>query len=534
MPQKRKAYTVGEKLKIIDRVKSGETKANLSRVYGVPEGTIRGWMKEEDKLRNFVNTVESEIGLQRKKNKLGQNSDLDECLYRWFLIKRSEGVPLSGPVIRAQAVKFYKDLHGSDDFNASDGWFSRWKSRHGIGQINIEGEARSCDSESAECFPRELKQFMTENNLNDHQVYNCDETALYYRLLPSKTLDVKNGVNKSGIKMNKDRVTLLFTVNKSGSHKLKPLCIGKSRSPRCFKHVNMNSLPYLYRHSKNAWMTSDIFTKWFHEEFVPSVRKHLRSLKIEERAVLTLDHCPAHPPADILQSRDGNIRVMFLPKNTTALIQPLDQGIIRAFKAHYRRELLSALVNSDEEMENFLKSINLKSVAYSVGLAWESITQDTIQNCWKKCSRDETVTTENCSVAEFTNSEVQSASNVLHSKITIDDLNDWVDIDNSEEISEHTSDEDIINAVHNKNDNEKEDDGEDDGGVNDVEAEENIPNANEVISHLNNVILWMERQNDSNSIHLLHLAAIKQYAENKRSASVRQTKLTDFFKRNKN
>ena len=49
-------------------MKRGKTKASLSRVCGVPEGTIWGWMKEEDKLRNFINTVDSEIGLQRKKN----------------------------------------------------------------------------------------------------------------------------------------------------------------------------------------------------------------------------------------------------------------------------------------------------------------------------------------------------------------------------------------------------------------------------------------------------------------------------------
>lgn len=68
-------------------------------------------MKEEHKL-SLVYTVQSEVGLQRKKTKLGKDSELDECLYRWFLSKQSEGVPLSGPVIRAQAVKFHNDLHG--------------------------------------------------------------------------------------------------------------------------------------------------------------------------------------------------------------------------------------------------------------------------------------------------------------------------------------------------------------------------------------------------------------------------------------
>jgi hypothetical protein len=33
--------------------------------------------------------------------------------------------------------------------------------------------------------------------------------------------------------------------------------------------------------------------------------------------------------------KDGKIRAMFLPKNTTALIQPLDQGAIYSFKVNY-------------------------------------------------------------------------------------------------------------------------------------------------------------------------------------------------------
>ena len=56
MSQKRKAYSVSDKLKIIDRVKNGESKASLSRECGIPEGTIRGWMKEEDKLLCSIQT----------------------------------------------------------------------------------------------------------------------------------------------------------------------------------------------------------------------------------------------------------------------------------------------------------------------------------------------------------------------------------------------------------------------------------------------------------------------------------------------
>jgi hypothetical protein len=94
-------------------------------------------------------------------------------------------------------------------------------------------------------------------------------------------------------------------------------------------------------------MACDILASWFENEFLPSVRRHLHSKKLEEKALLLLDHCSAHPTAHVLKSKDGKIKAMFLPKNTTALIQPTDQGIIRACKAFYRGELLRGVVNSE-------------------------------------------------------------------------------------------------------------------------------------------------------------------------------------------
>uniref|UniRef100_A0A671X4X5 DDE-1 domain-containing protein n=1 Tax=Sparus aurata TaxID=8175 RepID=A0A671X4X5_SPAAU len=41
-------------------------------------------------------------------------------------------------------------------------------------------------------------------------------------------------------------------------------------------------------------------------------------------------------------SYDG-VQIEFLPPNTTSLIQPMDQGIIRAFKALYTRNILLRL-----------------------------------------------------------------------------------------------------------------------------------------------------------------------------------------------
>jgi hypothetical protein len=48
-------------------VKRSNSKVSLFCEFGVPEGTVHGHMKEEDKLRLSVDQVDDKIGLDRKK-----------------------------------------------------------------------------------------------------------------------------------------------------------------------------------------------------------------------------------------------------------------------------------------------------------------------------------------------------------------------------------------------------------------------------------------------------------------------------------
>ncbi|XP_049785261.1 protein distal antenna-like [Schistocerca cancellata] len=56
VPVKRpiRQLSVLEKLEAIERVHNGESKASVARDIGVPESTLRGWCKSEDKLRNVA------------------------------------------------------------------------------------------------------------------------------------------------------------------------------------------------------------------------------------------------------------------------------------------------------------------------------------------------------------------------------------------------------------------------------------------------------------------------------------------------
>jgi hypothetical protein len=107
---KRKSYTIKEKLPVIEKVKSGVLKEQIKRELGIPEGTIRGWIAEEGRLRSFLDKLDKTPGLERKKSRLCKNDTVDDCLYTRFVQKRSLGFPLSGPILKMQAEKFFQDL----------------------------------------------------------------------------------------------------------------------------------------------------------------------------------------------------------------------------------------------------------------------------------------------------------------------------------------------------------------------------------------------------------------------------------------
>ena len=67
-------------------------------------------------------------------------------------------------------------------------------------------------------------------------IFNCDETSLFYWALPDKTLGVKDQSCKGG-KNAQDRLIIMFACSSTGE-KLLQLVIEKSYNPRCFKSNN--------------------------------------------------------------------------------------------------------------------------------------------------------------------------------------------------------------------------------------------------------------------------------------------------------
>jgi Tc5 transposase DNA-binding domain/DDE superfamily endonuclease len=196
--------------------------------------------------------VGAKINLNMKKNKPVKHQDLEYALVSWVDLMISRNFPVSDVLIQKQALKFAAKLMISD-FKASNGWLDKFKKRHVLSSYAYVGETAHVDLEiidyERERIAKELKEF----NLSD--IYNMDETGLYFRGSLARSISNKP---MKGRKPEKERITVMLCCNADGTDKRKPIVIGKSKSPRCFKNFNVN-LFVNYRSNDNAWTTSHEF-----------------------------------------------------------------------------------------------------------------------------------------------------------------------------------------------------------------------------------------------------------------------------------
>jgi hypothetical protein len=206
-------------------------------------------------------------------------------------------------------------MGGTSDFKISSSWLKKFKSRHGIRELNIEGEILSCNSKSAEKFKEIFLNMIKREGYTKNDVYNADETGINWKASRQES-------STPSYKVSKDRITAMVCANASGDHALPLLVIGTAIKPRCFK--NVNQLPVKYKAQKSAWMNSKLFYEWYCNEFIPKVKQEQEYKGRKGKVLLLLDNAPSHPSAEKLNIVDPNFKVMFFHANTIAIIQPMN------------------------------------------------------------------------------------------------------------------------------------------------------------------------------------------------------------------
>ncbi|CAF2983977.1 unnamed protein product [Rotaria sp. Silwood2] len=369
-----------QKVKLIKDKENGMSVRELKDKFYVSIGSVSNILKRKNEY------LDDDECNKNKKMKRKTNNDLNrqisDGVYEWFVLQRSKRIPISGPILQAYAQKIAGELCDTGAFRASSGWLDRFKSRYNVQFRMICGEAAAVNHDVIEDWTSRLPIIL--EGYNECDVYNCDETGLFFKLIPDRSFVIGTDDCKGG-KRSKERYTVLLCTNWTGTHKLKPVVIGKSARPRCFKRLDVKKLPVTWFYNRTAWMNSVIFSKWLYG-FDIMMQKQNRKI------LLFLDNAPVHPPDIQL----NNITLKFFPANTTAKSQPLDQGSIRAFKAHYRKQLVQHIIanaSSAYSVEDI--KINALDAIWWIDGAWKSVTEATIQNTFKSAGFKTSIPTSN-------------------------------------------------------------------------------------------------------------------------------------------
>ncbi|XP_054713519.1 tigger transposable element-derived protein 6-like [Uloborus diversus] len=248
--------------------------------------------------------------------------------------------------------------------------------------------------------------------------------------------------------------------------------------------------------------------------------------KEKRKVLLFMDQCPAHP-------RDlpvfDHIKVVFLPANCTSKLQPLDLGIIRCVKVHYKKTLIRrylAELESGNSAAGDVK-ISILDAMNMVCAAWRSISHNTIRNCFKKagflfsneleCS-DQINENEEDLGTDFDDEKWQIVSDGLVG------FNEFVDVDNNLITTELRDIEVIAEEMANgEGDGDLDDDNEDD----EAKVPPNHLKALEALDIVRDYLQY----NSASDTPFSHLYELEKYVSDIHQQKQKQTSIMDFFER---
>ncbi|XP_023214516.1 jerky protein homolog-like [Centruroides sculpturatus] len=543
--RKRIVLSVFDKIKIINQLKNGARGSSLAREYGVGNATISDIKKNSDAIIKFSSILDSEDGsVYRKTMKMAENQDLDTAVYMWYVQVRNQGQPITGPLICKKALEINKKLGGNDDFKATNGWLMRFKSRHGIRHFNIRGEKLSADTEIAEQLKEFFKNMIDQKVYKKANIYNADETGLYWKKMPTKSVISKNEMSAPGFKASKSRVTVMVCGNATGTHRLPLLIIGKSKNPRCFKGIKQ--LPVIYKNQKNSWMDTSIFIEWYDTVFIPEVKKHQLTTGNSGNVLLLIDSAQSHPSNISLERENGKFKVVFLPPNIASVLQPMDQGVIESFKRYYRKALLH-MVLIGEEYEKTIRQvytkINLKDAMYMAAEAWATVKDTTLATAWNKLlpSYGSIIAPEEPPNSQF----VSQLFGLIKERSGFEEcdeenIQDWLKCDVDDRGYQVFSDDEIVASIidnQQEPSDDEEEPSDDEEEPSDDEEEpcdndhaEKCPSSEEAFHCLETAIKWLEQQEECDAVQLLlSLKRVRDLAARKRDSATKQKTILDFY-----
>ncbi|CAB5372006.1 unnamed protein product [Rhizophagus irregularis] len=203
--RKRVNLSAGQKCEICEMKERDPRIQNveLAQKYNVGKSTITDILKESER---WLTITESQENV--KKFHGPKWPQLEDALGLWVDNALNTKQDIDGNILKMKA-SYFAEQFSIEDFHHSEGWLGGFKKRHGLRQFKKQSEAESAPfAESIERDRLALQQFLTTYNPED--IWNGDETGLFWKMEPSRVL-ARNSL--SGHKKEKSRVTIFCATN---------------------------------------------------------------------------------------------------------------------------------------------------------------------------------------------------------------------------------------------------------------------------------------------------------------------------------
>lgn len=211
--EKRVYLTLEQRINVIDEAKSTSCR-KIALKYGVGKTQIQSIIKNKEKILAEYTSGKLVAGTKKINTKSNAGYDgLNQLVHEWFLHGLRCKLPMSGPLIQEKALQFANDL-GFKDFKASNGWLQSFLTRNNIQYKTISGERADVPVDLVEDFKQRLSTICS--GFAPEDIFNMDETSLFYRDIASKKSFCVRGEDHAGGKRAKDRITMAFCASMRG------------------------------------------------------------------------------------------------------------------------------------------------------------------------------------------------------------------------------------------------------------------------------------------------------------------------------
>ncbi|KAF1631193.1 Tigger transposable element-derived protein 3, partial [Eudyptes filholi] len=123
---KRKELSLADRVKLLQALESSSASlSSVAKLFGISKSQAGRIGRCREQILADWRTNANPL---RKRKREGKGGEVEDALFAWCRQALARGERLSGPILKAKAEELA--LSSGRDFEATDGWLCRWKTRH--------------------------------------------------------------------------------------------------------------------------------------------------------------------------------------------------------------------------------------------------------------------------------------------------------------------------------------------------------------------------------------------------------------------